>query len=239
MEYLGRVFCRARGWDTKTIAVQDLHDFVDARVGVAAAVVQLLEVDAGVGLYPLHRQCKGLLEIEFQEVGFPVSQDVGPGFERCSAEQRVLLGRFGVSPAEVVVPAPHSDVPKRRAATSEPNCAGAVHVAEDFVIVEGEERRHVAMPGAQGCAPFQEKLVILPDADDGGCEVNEPGRGSDADLLQPAAQRKLPHLLINPVAVLNREVNLVADLAQHRRKRRQGEVGSLVVAAGEFEAEVE
>ena len=108
------------------------------------------------------------------------------------------------------------------------------------------------MPRAQIGAVVVEILVVLPNANDGWHELHLAGRVGlgGAGLLAPLACRvEASVVLIEPIAVKDRKVDraLVGgtrQFAQHGPVREQrpadrAAAGVLIVAASEFEAEVE
>ena len=189
----------------------------------------------------MHHQRRRLVETQVAEVRLGIDQHVAACGQAGPAEPDALPLRDRVAPAEVVVPGLHADIPEGGAAIAQTDRPGAVDVVEDLVVVEDEERRHLAVPRRQVPATLEVELVVLPDPDDGRCEVDGPRRrpGRPPDLLQPVRHRIVAPLLVDEVAVQDGEVDAALQPAEHRGERRLIAVARLPVAAGVLEPEVE
>ena len=66
------------------------------------------------------------------------------------------------------------DIPEDRPAIAKSRFAARNDVIEDFMVVDGVERRDVSMPFRQPGSPVEIHLVVLPDAHDGGCQIYRP-----------------------------------------------------------------
>ena len=160
--------------------------------------------------------------------------------------------RNRIAPTQVVVPSLHADVAEDGAAVAASDFGRPVDIVDNFVVVKGKERRDVAVPVGQIRTFVVVMFVVLPDADDGRCDLDDARLTvlKNTYLLQPAVGRIVALLLIEPVAVEDGEIDaalllIALEVTQHCGVRRQGTAeiaaaaGSLIVAAREFEAEVE
>ena len=147
----------------------------------------------------------------------------------------------GVAPAEVVVPSLHSDIAEHRPATSQPDRPRTIHVPQDFVVIEREEGGDFLVPFGHGLAAIEIELVVLPNPDNRRGDLQPPGEclAPCAQVGRPAVERIVPALLVEPVPVLNGEVDPVLELPEHGGESRQVPIGRLAVSAGKLEAEVE
>ena len=146
-----------------------------------------------------------------------------------------------VAPAEVVVPSLHSDISEHRAATSQADCSRTIHVSQDFVVIECEERWNFLVPFGHGLPAVEIELVVLPNPDNRRSDLQQPGEclAPCPQACRPSVERIVPALLVEPIPVLNGEVDPVLELPQHGGECRQIPIGWLAVSAGKLEAEVE
>ena len=102
------------------------------------------------------------------------------------------------------------------------------------------------VPLAQVAAAFEVGFVVLPNTDNGRRLADNVGRlakRAESHLMQPLVGRIVAAVLVEPIAVEDGEVYLVANLGVERVKDRQGGAGAvaaaaLVVATGKLEPEV-
>ena len=115
------------------------------------------------------------------------------------------------------------------------------------MVVGGVKRRHMPVPLAQVTPAFEVGFVVLPNTDNGRClldYVGRPAKRAESHLVQPLAGRIVAAVLVEPIAVEDGEIHLVANLGVERVKDRQGGAGAvaaaaLVVAARKLELEIE
>ena len=169
----------------------------------------------------------GLAQVQPLEICILVCQDIASGLEASPSEMDRLAIRDGIAPAEVVVPGPHADVAEDGPAAAQPDRSRTVHVAEDLVIVEGEERRHFLVPARHGRSAFEIDLVVLPNTGDcrGDAEDSRQLGSADSGNRPPTLRGITPPLLIQPVPVLDRKVHPVLEPIEHRGKRRKVPIG--------------
>ena len=185
-------------------------------------------------------------EVQPGEVGVLVHEEVTTFLEirRTEPGRGVMFHRVG--PGEVVEPGPGSDVPEDSTSVDVTRFRRSVDVVDEFVVIGGIVGGHVTMPFREVAAPVEEVLVVLPDPDNGGGLFYNPGSvlPVQADLVEPFGRGVVATGFVEPVAIEDGEVDLVADPGIQGVK--DGESGSYavtaafwVVATGELEAEVE
>ena len=151
-----------------------------------------------------------------------------------------------VGPGQIVEPGPGSDIPEDSTPVDVTRFRRSVDVVDEFVVIGGIVGRHVAVPFREVAAAVEEVLVVLPDPDDGGGLVYNPGRvvSGQADLVEPFGRGVIATGFVEPVAIEDGEVDLVADLGIQGVKDGESRSHAVaaafwVVATGELEAEVE
>ena len=112
------------------------------------------------------------------------------------------------------------------------------------MVVEGEEGRDVAVVVGKVSAAIEVNLIVLPDTRQCRRDAEDSRhltRG-DPDLPRPLLGRVASGILVQPIAVLNREMDLVLEFFEHGLEGRcvvaAAVPGSLGVAASELETEV-
>ena len=109
------------------------------------------------------------------------------------------------------------------------------------MVIEREEGGDFLVPLGHGLPAVEIELVVLPNPDNRRGDLQPPGEclAPCPQVGRPSVERIVPALLVEPIPVLNGEVDPVLELPEHGGECRQVPIGWLAVAAGELEAEVE
>ena len=234
------------GWgDAEAVRVNHFADAEDASIGIAGwFLVEPNVVLASGDFTPVDVQVSGLLEVDLGEVGGFIGEDVAALFEGGFTKVDALSGFEGIGPASVVFPGADADVAEHGAALAEADGATAADVVDQFVVVEGEDGGHVALPSGKVDATGEVGFVVFPEANDVRCEVDDSGGviGAEASLHEPGLGWHGAMLLIDKVAVHDGKVGVAVQLTQHGGVSGQAgadaALGVLIGAGAELEAEV-
>ena len=91
-------------------------------------------------------QVEHLLQRQFGEIRFRVDEQIGSSLHGAFAKVKPL-GIFNrIGPAKIVMPSVSPDIPEYSSAVPFPSFPCAPNVIDQFVIVESEVRRDVAVP---------------------------------------------------------------------------------------------
>ena len=91
------------------------------------------------------------------------------------------------------------------------------------MIVGGVKRWHMPVPLAEVASALEIDFVVFPHPDDSRCLLDDVGRlakRGDANLMQPLAGWIGALILVEPIAVKDCKINLVAHLPVERIEHR-------------------
>ena len=238
---------RHGGWvHANVIRIDHLDNFIDLRVRVAELVrVVLHVVHARVHRSPVDVEVEHFIQWQLGEISLGIGQHIAVLFHRGLAVMHRMIMGEGIGPAEVIHPGLGADVAKHRPAVPATRRARTPDVVHQFVIIEGEHRRHLAMPLGEIGAAVEVEFVVLPDAHNRRHVLNHLRHriGRHALILGPHGGRGLSQLFVEPVAVHDAEVHLSSLLLQQRRIRREADpdavLGTLIRTRRELKGEVE
>ena len=99
-------------------------------------------------------------------------EDIAASFHGSFSEMNGVLVLHWIGPAKVVVPCISSNITKNSTSVPFSLFAGAPDVIDKFMVVKGEIARHIPMPFGKFHAPTQVQLVVLPDTNHGGHDLD-------------------------------------------------------------------